>query len=74
MYLHRGLISITFCTGVALMLYEIGTYGFGLFMGLTHWARIFQFLITGGISWAFTLVLYPLIHKIGLIGGNIWKE
>ena len=74
MYLHRGLIAITFCTGVALMLYEIGTYGFGLFMGLTHWARIFQFLITGGISWAFTLVLYPVIHKIGLIGGNIWKE
>ena len=56
------------------MLYEVGIYGFGLFSGLTHWARIFSFLITGGISWAFTLVLYPLIHKIGLIGGNIWKE
>ena len=74
MYLHRGLIAITFCTGVALMLYEIGTYGIGLFLGLTHWGRIFQFLITGGLSWAFTLVLYPVIHKIGLIGGNTWKE
>jgi len=74
MYLHRGLIAITFCTGVALMLYELGTYGIGLFLGLTHWGRIFHFLITGGMSWAFTLVLYPLINKIGLIGGNIWKE
>lgn len=74
MYLHRGLIAITFCTGVALMLYEVATYGIGLFLGLTHWARIFPFLITGGLSWAITLALYPLINKIGLIGGNIWKE
>jgi len=74
MYLHRGLIAITFCAGIALMLYEIGTYGIGLFLGLTHWARIFPFLITGGMSWALMLALYPLINKIGLIGGNIWKE
>ena len=74
MYLHRGLMAITFCAGVALMFYEVTTYGIGLFMGLTHWARIFPFLITGGMSWAFMLALYPLINKIGLIGGNIWKE
>lgn len=74
MYLHRGLIAITFCTGVALMLYEIITCGLGLFQGLTHWGRIFQFLVTGGLSWAFTLLLYPLIYRIGLIGGNLWKE
>jgi len=73
-FLHRGLIAITFCAGVALMLYEIGTYGIGLFQGLTYWERIFQFLITGGMSWAFMLVLYPLLNKIGLIGGNTWKE
>lgn len=74
MYLHRGLMAITFCAGVALMIYEIGTYGIGLFLGLTHWGRIFQFLITGGLSWAVMLALYPLVNKIGLIGGNIWKE
>ena len=74
MYLHRGLIAITFCAGVALMLYEIGTCAIGLFLGLTHWGRIFNFLVTGGMSWAFMLALYPLINKIGLIGGNIWKE
>lgn len=74
MYLHRGLISICFCASVALMAYEIGTYGIALFQGLTYWERIYSFLITGGMSCAFMLVLYPLIYKIGLIGGNIWKE
>ena len=37
-------------------------------------ALIGCFLITGGMSWAIMLLLYPLINKIGLIGGNIWKE
>ena len=50
------------------------TYGIALFMGLTYWGRIFHFLITGALSWAFMLALYPLIHKLGMIGGNTWKE
>ena len=74
LYLHRGLIAITFCAGVALMLYEIGTCLLGIFLGLTYWGRIFSFLVTGFMSWAFMLALYPLFHRIGLIGGNIWKE
>ena len=73
-FLHRGLLSITFCAGVALMLYEITTYGIGLFQGLTHWQRIFPFLFKGIYSWAVMLLLYPLLNKIGLIGGNTWKE
>jgi len=68
------LVSLLCGVLFALMLYEIGTYGIGLFQGLTHWARIFPFLVTGGMSWAFMLALYPLINRIGLIGGNTWKE
>ena len=74
MYLHRGLLSITFCAGVALMVYEVVTYGIALFLGLTYWGRIIHFVITGAISWAFMLALYPLIYKLGTIGGNAWKE
>lgn len=74
MFLHRGLLSITFCAGVALMIYEIVTYGIALFMGLTYWGRIFHFVVTGGMSWAFMLALYPLIYRLGMIGGNTWKE
>lgn len=73
-YLHRGLIAITFCAGSALMLYEIATCLLGIFQGLTYWSRIFSFVFTGMMSWAFMLALYPLFHRIGLIGGNIWKE
>lgn len=73
-YLHRGLIAITVCAGTALMLYEFGTFLIGVFTGLTYGSRIFSFLITGAMSWAFMLVLYPLFHKIGLTGGNTWKE
>ena len=73
-YLHRGLIAITACGGVALMLYEFGTFLIGVFTGLTYGSRIFSFLVTGLMSWAFMLLLYPLLHKIGLTGGNTWKE
>ena len=73
-YLHRGLIATTACSGVALMLYEIGTFLIGVFTGMTYGSRIFSFLVTGLMSWAVMLLLYPLFHKIGLTGGNTWKE
>ena len=74
LFWHRSRGAILLCACIALMLYEIGTCAIGLFLGLTHWGRIFHFLVTGAMSWAFMLALYPLINKIGLIGGNIWKE
>ena len=73
-WLHRNKMSIVLSAGLALMLYEIGLYIVGLFMGLTRWGRIFAFLLTGGYSWAAMVPLYNLINKIGLIGGNTWKE
>jgi hypothetical protein len=30
--------------------------------------------MTGLISWAVMLPLYPLFYNIGKIGGNTWKE
>lgn len=73
-YLHRNKISIVLTAGAALMLYEIGLYIVGLFMGLTRWDRIISFLLTGVYSWAVMIPLYNLINKIGLIGGTTWKE
>ena len=74
LYWHRNRSSIVLCAGVALMLYELITYGIGIFLGLTYWGRITAFAFTGLISWAFMLLLYPLIHFLGQIGGNTWKE
>lgn len=74
MYWHRSRGSIVMCAGLALMLYELGTYIFGVAQGLTRWDRIDNFAVTGLISFLILIPLYPLINKIGLIGGNTWKE
>lgn len=74
MYLHRSQGSIVACAGAALMLYELGLFVVGLASGLTRFGRLGAFVITGVLSVLVMIPLYPLIHKIGLIGGNTWKE
>ena len=56
------------------MLYEIITYGLGIFLGLTYWGRIGIFVFTGLLSWLIMIPMYKLINAIGTIGGNTWKE
>jgi len=72
--LHRSRGSIVLCTGLSLMLYEMGTYISGVAQGLTRWDRIDNFAVTGLLSCIVLIPLYSLINKIGLIGGNTWKE
>lgn len=73
-YWHRNRVSIILCAGVAQMFYEISVYGMGLFLALTRWDRLGVFLLTGLLSWLVMIPLYPLVNKIGLIGGTSWKE
>lgn len=73
-YLHRSAGSIVVCTGVAVILYEIGLYVMGLFMGLTRWDRIGIFFVTGLLSCVMLIPMYMLVFRIGQIGGNTWKE
>ncbi len=73
-YWHRNERSIVLCTAIALMLYELSVFGAGLFMGLTHFGRLGAFLVTGLISCVLLLPLYPLIDRVGRIGGTEWKE
>jgi len=73
-YWHRNHASIVLCAGLALMLYEIGTFAVGFFSELTRLDRFHSFLIAGGLSVAVMIPLYSLIHMIGQIGGNTWKE
>ena len=73
-YWHRNRNSIILCAGLSLMLYEIGVYGAGVALELTNWYRFPVFLITGVLSWIVMIPLYPLIDKIGHIGGNTWKD
>ena len=74
MYWNRSRSSMVLCAGAAQMAYELGLYAVGLFMGLTRWDRLGSFVLTGVYSVLIMIPLYPLICKIGLIGGNTWKE
>lgn len=74
MYWHRNQGSIVLCAGLALMLYEIGTFIVGVATELTRWDHFGAFLVTGGLSVLMMIPLYTLINRIGQIGGNTWKE
>ena len=73
-YWRRGFSSTVLCAGVALMIYETGVFLAGMLLGLTQWGRFYRFALTGAMSWAVMIPLYPLCFKIGLIGGQPWKE
>ena len=73
-YLRRTKASIVICAGIALTIYEMGLFVVGIGLGLTRWDRVFSFLITAGYSFGVMVLLYPLINRIGHIGGTTWKE
>ena len=74
LFWHRSRGSIVLCTAIAMMGYELGLFGVGLFSELTLWSHVGNFALTGIYSCATLPAFYPLIYKIGLIGGNTWKE
>jgi len=74
LFWHRSRGSIVLCAAIALMGYELGLFAVGLFSELTLWSHFSNFLLTGIYSCATLPAFYPLIYKIGLIGGNTWKE
>ena len=74
MYWHRSRGSVLLCTMIALTVYEMGLFAVGLYNGLTTFPRIGSFVLTSLYSCIALIPLYSLIYKIGLIGGNTWKE
>ena len=74
LFWHRNQASIVLCAGLALMLYELGTFAVGIFSKLTRLDCLNVFVITGALSIVVMIPLYSLINAIGQIGGNTWKE
>ena len=74
MYWHRSRGSVLMCAALALVGYELSLFVVGLFNELTRFGRLSSFLFTGLYSSMLMVPLYPLVYKIGLIGGNTWKE
>lgn len=74
MYWHRSRGSILLCSMIALAAYELSLFVTGLYQELTTFSRIGSFGLTIAYSCVAMIPLYSLIHRIGLIGGNTWKE
>lgn len=72
-YLQESFSSAMLCTAVAMLLYVLTNFVFGLFLGLTLPSRFHGFLITAGLSLLAVPILYPLLKAIGKIGGQSWK-
>lgn len=73
-YLQKGFGSALLLTALAMVLYELLTFGIGLFLGLTALPRVAGFAITAGLSLAVVPVIYPIVLSVGKIGGEVWKE
>lgn len=74
MFLHRSKGTIVVCTGITILLYEIGLFIIGLVSGLTLFVRLPSFLFAGLYSALALIPLYNPFEKISLIGGTQWKE
>ena len=74
MFWHRSKGSIILCSAIAVTAYELGLFVVGLGSKLTHWGRLPSFAMTAVYGCLVLIPLYSLIYKIGLIGGNTWKE
>ena len=73
-YLRESFSSALLCTTIAMVLYVLVNFAFGLFWGLTPPSRIHGFLITAGLSLLTVPVFYPIVKAINAFGGNSWKE
>ena len=74
MYWHRSKGSIILCAALAVAGYEMGLFVVGIMSELTLVSRLGSFLLTAAFSCAVLIPMYSLIYKIGMIGGNTWKE
>ncbi len=73
-YLHRSMGTNWACSAVALVLYEMTVFVLGVVSGVTYWQRVGVFGLTCLFSILTMPVLYPLVERIGKIGGETWKE
>ena len=74
MYWNRSFGSLTLCTAVSIMLYEMMLFAVGLMQGLTIVPRASVFALTGALTCITMLPMYPLVRAFSKIGGDSWNE
>lgn len=71
----RKTVSATMlCACIAVVLYEMGIFAFGLLFQKTAPFRVTRFLITAGLSLLSYPLLYPVTIAIEKIGEKTWKN
>ncbi len=73
-YLQERFSSVMLCTAIAMLLYVLVNFAFGMFLGLTRFSRFHGFLITAGLSLLTVPIFYPIAKAINAFGGISWKE
>lgn len=73
-YLQESFSSAYLCTAVAMVVYVLVNFAFGLFLGMTLLSRFYGFLITAALTLLTVPLLYPICKAIGAFGGHSWKE
>lgn len=71
---RKSLSSTMLCACLAVMLYEMGVFAFGLLFQSTSLVRLTRFLLTGGLSLLSYPILYPMTVAIEKIGEKTWKD
>lgn len=72
-YLQEGFGAAMLCTGVAMVLYELAVFIFGLLVSATHWGRIGVFCLTAVLTAVAAPLLYFVVRRINTVGGNAWN-
>ena len=71
---RRSTVSNLLCSGLTMLVYEVGLFITATFMGLTRFSRGIYFLETAAYSIALMIPLYQLIYRIGQMGDHVWKD
>ena len=73
-YLQKGFSAAMLCTGLGLLIYEVALFAIGLFLQMTVPGRVMGFVITAAMTMVTAPAIYYLLHAIGKVGGEAWKE
>ena len=73
-FFRRSLSSILLCACVAVMVYEMAVFGFGVLFQSTVPDKVLRFVIRGGLSLLSYPATYPLTKAITKIGETSWKD
>jgi hypothetical protein len=73
-YLRQGFFTLLICLALTMVLYELATFGVGLFLEYTIPSRLSAFCVSGLMTLVVVPLIYPILMSIGKIGGETWKE